>query len=64
MLGRYFIQYLCEKGYGDMLRSLGRNLFEYLNNLSHIHKHISYAMPDVRTPDLWLVQYELLPTVY
>lgn len=49
-LGRHWITFTAERGYGEMLNLLGRDLLTCLQNLNRMHAHIGSVMPKLQTP--------------
>ncbi|MBM3989225.1 MAG: heme NO-binding protein [Planctomycetes bacterium] len=48
--GRYWMTYTAELGYGELLRSSGRNLPEFLKNLDALHTRVQMSMNHLRPP--------------
>ena len=36
-VGMHFVDFTIEKGYGEMLHTLGRNFHAFLDNLDYLH---------------------------
>ncbi|KAH3811317.1 hypothetical protein DPMN_139727 [Dreissena polymorpha] len=50
MLGEYYLTYLQKRGYDEMLRNLGHNTLEFLQNLDSLHALQKRDFPDVVAP--------------
>lgn len=48
--GRYWMQYTAEAGYGDLLRTAGRTLPEFLRNLDQLHTRVQLMFPHLQPP--------------
>lgn len=48
--GRFWMKYTAELGYGELLRSSGRTLPEFLRNLDSLHTRIQMSMNHLRPP--------------
>jgi hypothetical protein len=48
--GRFWMTYTAELGYGELLRSSGRTLPEFLRNLDTLHTRVQMAMNHLRPP--------------
>eukprot|EP00929_Paragymnodinium_shiwhaense_P008204 TRINITY_DN112149_c0_g1_i1.p1 TRINITY_DN112149_c0_g1~~TRINITY_DN112149_c0_g1_i1.p1 ORF type:complete len:812 (+),score=126.77 TRINITY_DN112149_c0_g1_i1:148-2583(+) len=48
--GGYFIEWLCAQGYQGYLKSQGRDLFEFLDNMDRMHANLHLSMPELRPP--------------
>lgn len=48
--GEYFIMYTAKEGYGDLLKSGGNSLPEYLNNLNMTHFRLKNMLPNMISP--------------
>ena len=44
-VGLYFVEFVCEFGYGDVLALLGRQLRDFLNGLDNLHEYLKYSYP-------------------
>ena len=44
-VGYYFVDFVCEFGYGDVLALLGRHLRDFLNGLDNLHEYLKYSYP-------------------
>lgn len=44
-VGYYFVEFVCEFGYGDVLALLGRHLRDFLNGLDNLHEYLKYSYP-------------------
>jgi len=49
-VGYYFVEFVCEFGYGDVLALLGRHLRDFLNGLDNLHEYLKYSYPRLRAP--------------
>ncbi|MEY3160916.1 MAG: hypothetical protein RIT25_907 [Planctomycetota bacterium] len=48
--GRYWTEYTGEAGYGELMRSAGKTLPEFLRNLDQMHTRIQLALPHLKPP--------------
>ncbi|MEY3142352.1 MAG: hypothetical protein RLY21_845 [Planctomycetota bacterium] len=48
--GLYWIRYTAEAGYGELMKSAGRTLPEFLRNLDQMHTRVKLAFPQLRPP--------------
>ena len=44
-VGFYFVDFVCQFGYGDVLALLGRHLRDFLNGLDNLHEYLKYSYP-------------------
>ena len=44
-MGFFFIEFVGQFGYGDVLALLGRNLRDFLNGLDNLHEYLKYSYP-------------------
>jgi guanylate cyclase len=44
-MGYFFIEFVADKGYGDVLALLGRQLRDFLNGLDNLHEYLKYSYP-------------------
>ena len=44
-MGYYFINFLGQFGYGDVLALLGRQLRDFLNGLDNLHEYLKFSYP-------------------
>ena len=47
-VGNYFVEFVCEFGYGDVLALLGRRLRDFLNGLDNLHEYLKYSYPRLK----------------
>lgn len=52
--GEFWIEYALVSGYRDLLKSTGRDLFEFLENLDGLHTRLSQSFPEYRPPSFEL----------
>ncbi|XP_060563345.1 guanylate cyclase soluble subunit beta-2-like [Ruditapes philippinarum] len=50
MLGEYYLIYMQKRGYDEMLRNLGSNILEFLQNLDSVHGLSRRDYPDMVAP--------------
>ncbi|WAR27241.1 GCYB2-like protein [Mya arenaria] len=50
MIGEYYLTYLEKRGFDEMLRNLGHNVLEFLQNLDSVHVLIRRDYPDMVAP--------------
>lgn len=43
-IGEYFLAFVREDGYDEMLRCLGDTLQEWLSNVNHLHIHLELTL--------------------
>ena len=48
--GRYWTVYTAEAGYGELMRSAGSTLPEFLRNLDQLHTRVKLAFPQLKPP--------------
>jgi len=48
--GRFWTIYSAEVGYGELLRTVGRTLPEFLRNLDQMHTRIKLSFPNLKPP--------------
>lgn len=51
--GKYFLTYVVENGYENLLYCLGSNLREWLSNVNMLHRHLSLTLPQIAAPEFW-----------
>ncbi|XP_037074554.1 soluble guanylate cyclase gcy-35-like [Pollicipes pollicipes] len=62
-VGMHFVDFTIEKGYGEMLHTLGRTFHAFLDNLDYLHAFPGIVMPsfacteDDEDPDVLFVDY-------
>ena len=44
-MGFYFVNFLDQFGYGDVLALLGRQLRDFLNGLDNLHEYLKFSYP-------------------
>lgn len=50
MLGEYYLTFLQKRGYGEILRNLGHNVLEFVQNLDSVHALVKRDYPDMVAP--------------
>lgn len=50
MLGEYYLTFLQKRGFGEILKNLGHNVLEFLQNLDSVHALIKRDYPDMVAP--------------
>lgn len=58
MYGHYFIQFVIEEGYFDMLSFVGTNLRDWLSNINDIHNQLKPSLPNTPFPNFWCLADE------
>ncbi|XP_067306821.1 guanylate cyclase soluble subunit beta-2-like [Pseudorasbora parva] len=48
--GEYFFEFCKRSGYDHMLRTLGGNLFEFMENLDSLHSYLSLSYKEMNAP--------------
>ena len=51
--GRYFMDYVREEGYLNMLTMVGTNLRDWLNNANDMHIHLKSSLPEAKFPEFF-----------
>lgn len=49
-VGEYWLLYTAKEGYREMLEMFGSNLYEFLQNLNHLHSRVGSVMPEFQPP--------------
>ena len=62
--GGYFIQYVKDEGYDNLLKCLGSDLHSWLCNVNHLHSHLSGALPKMIPPQFWYVRIIIRIYIY
>ena len=44
-VGFYFLEFVSEFGYGDVLALLGRQFTDFLNGLDNLHEYLKHSYP-------------------
>ncbi len=55
-MGKRFPRFCGEYGYHKIMKTVGRNLKEFLNGLDHMHESLRYSYPGMRTPSFYCDQ--------
>eukprot|EP00794_Sanderia_malayensis_P012302 gene12302-13571_t len=55
-MGRHFPRFCGESGYYKIMKTVGRNLKEFLNGLDHMHECLRYSYPGMRSPSFYCDQ--------
>ncbi|GAA48937.1 guanylate cyclase soluble subunit beta [Clonorchis sinensis] len=53
--GKSFVRFMCNKGYGGILRVLGRQLKDFLNGLDNLHEFLRCSYPEMKPPSFFCV---------
>uniref|UniRef100_A0A5K4F3C1 guanylate cyclase n=1 Tax=Schistosoma mansoni TaxID=6183 RepID=A0A5K4F3C1_SCHMA len=56
--GKYFIQFLIDYGYINLLKFMGKDFINFLNNLNELHKQIQYCYPCIKSPLFTIIKIE------
>jgi Haem-NO-binding len=48
--GEYWVKYVAEEGYGQLLASAGDSLPEFLHNLDNLHARVGLSFPELKPP--------------
>ena len=51
--GSFFIRFVSERGYDNLLRCLGGSLREWFSRVNLMHSHLEYSLPNIIAPDFW-----------
>ena len=51
--GEYWTLFTIREGYGELLRTGGRTLAEFLCNLHNLHTHVALSFPNLEPPSFW-----------
>ena len=49
-IGEFYLHQLRLKGHDQLFKTLGENLYEFLNNLDYVHGHMREQFPEVKAP--------------
>jgi guanylate cyclase len=49
-MGYFFVEFVGQFGYGDVLALLGRHLRDFLNGLDNLHEYLKFSYPRLRAP--------------
>ena len=52
-MGYFFVEFVGNFGYGDVLALLGRALRDFLNGLDNLHEYLKYSYPRLRAPSYY-----------
>jgi len=44
-MGYFFVEFVAQFGYGDVLALLGRQLRDFLNGLDNLHEYLKFSYP-------------------
>ena len=55
VFGQYFLRYVKDEGYDNLLRCLGSDLQTWLSNVNMMHVHLGRALPKMIAPQFWCV---------
>ena len=55
-MGRQFPRVCGEFGYYKMLKTVGRNLYEFVNGLDYMHQCLSFSYPGMQSPSFYCDQ--------
>jgi hypothetical protein len=58
MYGAYFMKFVIDEGYYDMLSFVGTNLRDFLSNINDIHAQLKPSLPDTDFPNFWCLADE------
>lgn len=50
LFGIHFVKYCQDKGYDTLLKTLGANFHDFLQNLDNLHDHLGTIYPGMRAP--------------
>lgn len=53
IFGGYFLEFMRDEGYLDMLKLLGTNLREWLSNVNTFHTHLKNSLVEAKFPLFW-----------
>ena len=48
--GLYWIRYIADAGYGELMSTVGRTMPEFLRNLDQMHTRVKLSFPNLRPP--------------
>ncbi len=51
--GDYFLSYVADKGYRNLLTMQGETLLEFLANIDGLHRHLQQSLVHLRPPQVW-----------
>ncbi len=49
-MGEFYLDYIRRSGHDELLRNLGENLLDFLENLDYVHTYMMSEYPDVNMP--------------
>ena len=49
--GKFWVTYTASEGYGEMMKSAGENLPEFLKNLDNLHARVGLSFPQLQPPE-------------
>jgi len=52
-MGYFFIEFVSEFGYGDVLALLGRHLRDFLSGVDNLHEYLKFSYPRLRAPSFF-----------
>ncbi|KAH8849635.1 Soluble guanylate cyclase 88E [Schistosoma japonicum] len=56
--GKYFIQFLIDTGYMNILKVMGKDFIDFLTNIDEIHKQLKRLYPFIRPPSFTITNIE------
>ena len=51
--GSFFINFVADRGYDNILRCLGGSLREWMARVNLLHSHLEFQLPNIIAPDFW-----------
>jgi len=54
LVGRHWMLYTAEVGYGELLRGAGRTIAEFVGNLNTLHTRVQLSLPHLVPPSITL----------
>lgn len=55
--GKHWILFTAEEGYGDLLKTSGANMREFIGNLDTMHSRIASTMTDLKPPSFECIDF-------
>ena len=55
--GRHWVLFTANEGYGDLLKTTGKNLSEFIENLDIMHSRVASTMSDLKPPSFECIHH-------
>ena len=50
MLGEFYLEYTRRIGHDELLRNLGENMLDFIENIDYVHTYMMSEYPDINMP--------------